>query len=62
MIKNFELTYDICNSNLQRNKIKDNNEKFDCVAVAQWVRAFALQAEGLVFEFQPRQSVTGPWR
>ena len=25
-------------------------------AVAQWVRAFALQAEGCVFESQPRQT------
>ena len=25
-------------------------------AVAQWVRAFVPQAEGLVFEFQPRQT------
>ena len=25
-------------------------------AVAQWVRAFAPQAEGWVFEFQPRQT------
>ena len=25
-------------------------------AVVQWVRAFALQAEGWVFESQPRQT------
>ena len=24
--------------------------------VAQWVKAFAQEAEGLVFEFQPRQT------
>ena len=32
------------------------------VAVAQWVRAFALEAEGCVFESQPQQKkvVTAP--
>ena len=28
--------------------------KFQTAAVAQWVRAFSLQAEGWLFEFQPR--------
>ena len=32
-------------------------KKTTAAAMAQWVKAFAPQAEGLVFEFQPRQTL-----
>ena len=41
------------------NKMQKHNMLFTMLitaAVAQWVRAFALQAEGWVFESQPRQT------
>ena len=34
----------------------EEKKLFKNVAVAQWVRAFAPQAEGWVFESQPRQT------
>ena len=33
-----------------------HKKKTTAAAVEQWVRAFAPQAEGLVFEFQQRQT------